>query len=53
MKPATLRFSGRVENYIKYRPGYPSGVIETLRERVRINRAFGRRRHRIGYGHSE
>ena len=30
MKPATLRFSGRVDNYVKYRPGYPSGVIETL-----------------------
>ena len=26
----TLRFSNRVEDYIKYRPGYPSGVIETL-----------------------
>jgi len=30
MKPATLRFSGHVENYIKYRPGYPQGVLETL-----------------------
>ncbi|HUK81968.1 MAG TPA: class I SAM-dependent methyltransferase [Verrucomicrobiae bacterium] len=26
----TLRFSSRVENYIKYRPSYPNGVIETL-----------------------
>lgn len=26
------RFSTRVENYVKYRPGYPSGVIDTLRE---------------------
>lgn len=26
------RFSSRVENYIKYRPGYPIGVIETLRD---------------------
>ena len=25
------RFSSRVENYIKYRPGYPPEVIETLR----------------------
>jgi ubiquinone/menaquinone biosynthesis C-methylase UbiE len=24
------RFSSRVENYIKYRPGYPSAVIDTL-----------------------
>jgi SAM-dependent methyltransferase len=30
MKSSTLRFSGRVENYIKYRPGYPNGVVETL-----------------------
>jgi SAM-dependent methyltransferase len=27
---STLRFSSRVENYVKYRPGYPAGVIETL-----------------------
>jgi SAM-dependent methyltransferase len=26
------RFSSRVENYIKYRPGYPAGVLETLRD---------------------
>ena len=28
---ATQRFSSRVENYIRYRPGYPPGVIETLK----------------------
>ena len=28
----TLRFSSRVENYAKYRPGYPTGVITTLAE---------------------
>lgn len=28
---ATLRFSDRVENYIRYRPGYPAQVLETLR----------------------
>ena len=26
----TLRFTGRVENYVKYRPGYPAGIIETF-----------------------
>lgn len=26
----TQRFSSRVENYIKYRPGYPTEVVETL-----------------------
>jgi len=28
---AKNRFSTRVQNYIKYRPGYPAGVVETLR----------------------
>jgi SAM-dependent methyltransferase len=27
---STLRFSSRVENYVKYRPGYPTAVIGTL-----------------------
>src|SRR6476661_6239210 len=27
----TQRFSDRVENYIRYRPGYPPQVLETLR----------------------
>lgn len=27
---STTRFSDRVENYVKYRPGYPSGVLEVL-----------------------
>ena len=29
---ATSRFSDRVENYIRYRPGYPPEVVETLRK---------------------
>lgn len=28
---ATQRFSSRVDNYIRYRPGYPSEIIEVLR----------------------
>lgn len=32
MKKATERFSSRVENYIKYRPGYPQGVVNLLEE---------------------
>src|SRR5262245_950192 len=31
MTDSPKRFSSRVENYIKYRPGYPNEVIETLR----------------------
>src|ERR1017187_3540780 len=30
MTNPTLRCSGRVENYVKYRPGYPTGVVDTL-----------------------
>jgi SAM-dependent methyltransferase len=34
---ATLRFSSRVENYIKYRPGYPPEVIELLSAACGLN----------------
>jgi ubiquinone/menaquinone biosynthesis C-methylase UbiE len=30
-KVPTARFSDRVENYVRYRPGYPSEVLEMLR----------------------
>lgn len=30
---ATERFSDRVENYVRYRPGYPSEIVTLLRER--------------------
>jgi SAM-dependent methyltransferase len=32
MKNPTQRFSGRVENYVRYRPGYPQELIELLAE---------------------
>lgn len=35
-KSSTVRFSSRVENYIKYRPGYPSGVTKTLAKACRL-----------------
>jgi len=31
-KAPTGRFSDRVENYVRYRPGYPSEVLELLRD---------------------
>jgi ubiquinone/menaquinone biosynthesis C-methylase UbiE len=31
VKDATQRFSSRVENYVLYRPGYPSEVLELLK----------------------
>lgn len=30
-KPPTARFSDRVENYVRYRPGYPPEVLDLLR----------------------
>jgi SAM-dependent methyltransferase len=30
----TQRFSNRVENYVRYRPHYPAGVIDLLRENI-------------------
>jgi len=34
---STVRFSNRVENYIRYRPGYPKGVLEVLRDECRLS----------------
>jgi SAM-dependent methyltransferase len=31
-KPSTARFSDRVENYVRYRPGYPREVLDLLRD---------------------
>ena len=31
MMDPTQRFSSRVENYIKYRPGYPAAIVDLLR----------------------
>src|SRR5258705_151342 len=31
VKDATQRFSSRVENYVRYRPGYPPAVVELLK----------------------
>jgi ubiquinone/menaquinone biosynthesis C-methylase UbiE len=28
----TQRFSSRVDNYIRYRPGYPDAILDTLRD---------------------
>jgi len=36
---ATGRFSDRVDNYIRYRPGYPPQVIETLRKECGLTAA--------------
>ncbi len=33
----TRRFSSRVENYIRYRPGYPPEIIKTLEDECQLN----------------
>ena len=39
---ATSRFSDRVENYVRYRPGYPPQVLEMLKQECSL-----KREHRI------
>jgi SAM-dependent methyltransferase len=39
MSDSTKRFSSRVENYIKYRPGYPPAIIELLRRECGLSSA--------------
>jgi SAM-dependent methyltransferase len=34
MKDATQRFSNRVENYVKYRPGYPGEILDVFRDEM-------------------
>ena len=36
---ATSRFSDRVENYVRYRPGYPAEVLQTLRTECSLSPA--------------
>ncbi|MGE3800454.1 MAG: class I SAM-dependent methyltransferase [Candidatus Kapaibacterium sp.] len=36
-KDSTTRFSDRVEAYIKYRPGYPDGLIASLHDLIGLN----------------
>ena len=36
MENAVPRFSGRVENYVKYRPGYPQAIIDLLRKECHL-----------------
>ena len=35
---ATSRFSDRVENYVRYRPGYPPEVAADTEDRMRLDR---------------
>lgn len=38
-KDPTRRFSSRVDDYVRYRPGYPEAMIATLREECRLEPA--------------
>jgi len=38
-KDPTKRFSARVENYTKFRPGYPTAVLDYLRQDYQLNPA--------------
>jgi SAM-dependent methyltransferase len=36
----TKRFSSRVDNYVRYRPGYPTEIIDLLREDCGLTKGF-------------
>ena len=38
MSNTVERFSNRVENYVKYRPGYPPEVLETFRREMNLTK---------------
>lgn len=38
MKATVERFSNRVENYVKYRPGYPSQILQVFREEMNLTK---------------
>ncbi len=40
VKDSTQRFSSRVENYVRYRPGYPAAVIDLLKNECGLTSAF-------------
>ena len=33
---STTRFTDKVENYVRYRPGYPSAVVDYLQEKIHL-----------------
>jgi len=39
VQDATQRFSSRVDNYVRYRPGYPPAVLELLKEECGLTAA--------------
>lgn len=39
MKDGIQCFSNRVENYVRYRPGYPQGAIESLKSNCQLSEA--------------
>ena len=39
LSDSTRRFSNRVENYVKWRPSYPSAVVDILRANGRYDEA--------------
>ena len=48
---ATSRFSDRVENYVRYRPGYPPEVLQALQDRMRPRAQPRGCRHRLRHRH--
>ena len=41
MKDSTQRFSNRVDNYIKYRPSYPTEIVNLLSSKLLCDLTHG------------
>src|SRR5687767_14757757 len=39
MTDTVERFSNRIENYVKYRPGYPPQVLDLFREEMNLHQS--------------
>jgi SAM-dependent methyltransferase len=50
MSNTVERFSNRVENYVKYRPGYPPEIRELFRDEMNLKSDSDDCRHRFGNG---
>ena len=51
VQDSTQRFSSRVGNYVRYRPGYPSAVIDLLKNECGLTPTSRHRRCRFGHRH--
>ena len=49
----TRRFSSRVENYVRFRPGYPKEILGLLQSECGLKPAIRDCRHRLRHGQTD